>query len=562
MRYIFTRLAPFFCSLLPLALFAQQTVTIHVDASQKIAPFKPSWNYFGYDEPNYTYAKSGVKLIRELAALGSTPAQIRAHNILTTGDGAATFKFGSTNAYTEDASGKPVYDWTIVDRILETYLHAGAKPLVELGFMPKALSSHPDPYEPVWKPGDKFDKYYVGWAQPPKDYNKWGELVYQFVKHAVEKYGRAEVETWNWEVWNEPNIAYWHGTPEDYDKLYDFSAAALKRALSNGRIGGPGSTGPANQKAAAFLKQFLEHCATGRNFATGETGAPIDFISYHAKGAPQVFEGHVRMGLSKEMQDTAEGFAIVKSVPKLAHLPIILTEADPEGCAACSAQVYPQNAYRNGTLYPAYTAAALKTMLQLEQREDVNLQGILTWAFEFEDQPYFAGFRSLATNGIDKPVLNVFRMAGLMGGDIVDVKSEGALPVDTIVKSGVREHPYVDALATRSAHKISIMAWNYQDEDVSGPAANVNLAVAGLPKEAKRVLMHHYRIDNDHSNAYTVWKAMGSPQNPSAEQYARLEAAGQLELLSSPCWVDNHNGSVDLKFLLPLQGISFVELSW
>src|SRR5215475_10074608 len=234
-------------------LCAQQPINIRVDASAKLSPFKPSWNYFGYDEPNCTYAKNGRKLIQELAALSDQPAQIRTHFLLTTGDGTPNFKWGSTNAYTEDASGKPVYDWTIVDRILETYLQNNAKPLVEIGFMPKALSSKPDPYVPVWKPGDKFDQYYVGWSYPPNDYDKWGELVFQLVKHAVQKYGKAKVETWNWEVWNEPNISYWHGTPEEYDKLYDYAAAGVKRALPAARIGGPATTGPSSSKAAAFL---------------------------------------------------------------------------------------------------------------------------------------------------------------------------------------------------------------------------------------------------------------------------------------------------------------------
>jgi xylan 1,4-beta-xylosidase len=536
-------------------LLAQENVSIRVNASGKLAAFKPSWAYFGYDEPNYTYTKNGSKLIQELAAASHAPVHIRTHNLLTTGDGTPALKWGSTNAYTEDASGKPVYDWTLVDKILGTYVKAGAKPFVEIGFMPKALSTRPDPYVPVWQPGEKFDRYYVGWSYPPKDYDKWGELVYQLVKHSVEKYGKSEVETWDWEVWNEPNISYWHGTPDEYDKLYDYTAAAVKRALPSARIGGPGSTGPGDAKAAAFLKQFLEHC--------DKTAAPLDFISYHAKGRPEVFEQRVRMGISKQIKDVSEGFDIVRSFPKFRELPIVLSEADPEGCAACSARVYPQNAYRNGTLYPAYEAAALKAMLDLEARSHVNLQGILTWAFEFEDQPYFAGFRTLATNGIDKPVLNIFRMAGLMHGDRVSVESNGTVSLDSIAADGVRQRPYVDALATRSEHNVSVMIWNYQDDDVSGPAVPVDLAISGLPQDANRVLLRHYRIDQDHSNAYTAWKQMGSPQSPSPEQYSKLEHAGQLQLLESPRRINNRaGGAIDTKFSLPSQAISLIDLSW
>ena len=547
---------------LPVLALAQQSVTIHVDGSKQTGPFQPSWNYFGYDEPNYTYMKNGRKLIGELAALGRTPVHLRTHFLLVTGDGKAAFKWGSTDAYTEDASGKPVYNWTIVDKILSTYVNAGGIPYVEIGFMPEALSTHPQPYTPHWKPGDKFNDYYIGWTYPPNNYDKWKELIYQWVTHCIAKYGKAEVEKWNWEVWNEPNIGYWHGTPEEYDKLYDYTAAAVKRALPSAKIGGPASTGPANEKAAAFLRQFLQHCASGKNAATGKEGAPLDFISFHAKGRPQVAEGHVRMGISQEMKDASQGFQIVRSFKKFQDFPIVISEADPEGCAGCSARVYPPNAYRNGTLYPSYEAVAIKTLHHLADTTHVNLQGILTWAFEFEDQPYFEGFRTLATNGIDKPVLNVFRMAGLMRGDLVKLDSTGAVPAESIVNTGVREKPDVDALATRSEHKIDVMVWNYQDEDVHGPAAAVSLNVTGLPPNAKRVLLRHYRIDQNHSNSYTAWQTMGSPQQPTPGQYSKLEKAGQLQLLGSPHWIDESNGSATLKFSLPLQAISLVELSW
>ena len=392
-------------------------------------PFRPIFRYFGYDETNYTYSANGRKLVGELAAIDAAPTYIRAHHLLTTGTGEAAFKWGSTNAYTEDAAGKPVYNWTVVDRILDTWVQAGARPFVELGFMPQALSIKPDPYVPVWSPGANFDRYYVGWAYPPKDYDKWGELVYQLVRHAVEKYGRAGVEGWYWEVWNEPDIAYWHGTPEEYDKLYDASAAAVKRALPTAKVGGPASTGPAGAKASAFLRQFLEHC--------DKRGVPLDFITFHAKGRPTVVDGHVRMGIAKNLEDADSGFKIVASFPKFRALPIVLSESDPEGCAACSARVYPQNAYRNGTLYASYTAVAMKSMTDLAKRDGVNLEGMLTWAFEFEGQPYFDGFRTLATNGLDKPVLNYFRMAGLMSGDRVRVESDAGLPLDSLVKEGV-----------------------------------------------------------------------------------------------------------------------------
>jgi len=519
--------------LFPAVSNAQPSPVIQVNAGRATGKWIPLTNYYGYDEPNFTYTANGRKLIGELGALAPGPVYLRTHFLLATGDGSSNFKWGSTNAYTEGSDRKPVYDWSTIDRIFETYLAAHAKPFVEIGFMPRALSTHPDPYVPKWAPGDKFDSYYVGWSYPPKDYSKWSELVYQWVRHCVTKYGAPEVASWYWEVWNEPDISYWHGTPEEYDQLYDASVSAVKRALPSARVGGPASTGPASPKAAAFLRQFLEHC--------DRTGAALDFITFHAKGRPEVVDGHVRMGLVKNAQDVAAGLAIVAEFPKFKQRPIVLSESDPEGCAACSARVYPQNAYRNGPLYASYTAAMVKKVIELSAQYRTHVEGMLTWAFLFENQPYFDGFRTLATNGIDKPVLNLFRMMGQLRGETLAVEG--------------------DALAVRSDRGVSVLAWNYNPDDVPGPATAVTIAISGLPTAA-RILERHYRIDEHHSNAFGVWKEMGSPQNPDAAQYARLEAAGQLELLESPRWVSSPGGSVELNLNLPRQAVSLIELTW
>ncbi len=541
---------------------AQEPVAIRVDGAARIGPYKPIYSYFGYDEPNYTYMKDGRKLVGELAALSKTPVHIRAHSLLVTGDGTPALKWGSTNAYTEDAAGKPVYDWTIVDRIFDTYVKAGAKPFVEIGFMPEALSTKPQPYKHNWKPGDQYNDIYLGWAYPPKDYEKWAELVRQWVLHSIERYGKQEVLSWYWELWNEPDIPYWKGTPEEYNKLYDYTAEAIKRTLPGAKVGGPATTGPASEKAAAFLKQFLEHCAKGKNEATGKIGAPLDFISYHAKGRPTVVDGHVRMGIAKNMADVSRGMEIVTSFPQYKKLPIILSECDPEGCAACSARVYPHNTYRNGTMYPTYTAVALSNIFKLADKHQANIEGLQTWAFEFEDQPWFDGFRSLATNGVDKPVLNVFRMAGLLQGDRVKVESSGATDLETILSEGVRQKADVNALATRADREMAAMVWNYHDDDLPAADTTVRLAMSGLPANVTRVLVRHYRIDQEHSNAYTLWKRMGSPQSPSPEQYAQLEAAGQLALLTSPMWMKAKGGEIELLFPLPRHAVSLIQVTW
>ena len=187
------------------------TVSIRVDLQEVVGPLEHAWAWFGYDEPNYTYMPGGRKLLSQLADAMPVPVHVRAHNLLTSGDGEAGLKWGSTNAYTEDADGRPVYDWTIVDRIFDTWVERGMRPLVEIGFMPEDLSNHPDPYRHRWAPDRPYDEIYTGWTYPPDDYGRWADLIYAWVAHSVERYGREEVERWHWEPWNEPDIDVFGG---------------------------------------------------------------------------------------------------------------------------------------------------------------------------------------------------------------------------------------------------------------------------------------------------------------------------------------------------------------
>jgi xylan 1,4-beta-xylosidase len=240
-------------------------VAIHIDAAKTKGELKPIWRFFGADEPNYAYMKNGKKLIGELGELAPQRLYFRTHNLLTSGDGTPALKWGSTGAYSEDAQGNAVYNWTILDRIFDTYLERGVRPYVQIGFMPKELSTKPEPYQHRWTPRARYDEIYTGWAYPPKDYQKWAELVFQWTKHCLEKYGRAEVESWYWEVWNESNIGYWRGTPEEFRKLHDYAIDAVRRALPTAKVGGPDTAGSGGR----FTREFLEHCLRGTNQATG-----------------------------------------------------------------------------------------------------------------------------------------------------------------------------------------------------------------------------------------------------------------------------------------------------
>jgi len=541
----------------PLPGSSEKPVAIQVDLSKPVGAYKPIYSWFGYDESNYTTGRDGVKLLKELHDLSPVPVYVRTHHLLTSGDGVAELKWSSSNVYSEDANGKPVYDFKILDGVFDAYKAAGVRPMVEFGFMPKDLATGKDPYQ-VHYPG----RTTAGSVQsPPKDYAKWGELIRVVTAHLVERYGKEKVLQWYFEVWNEPNIDYWHATPQEYWKLYYYAVAGVRAALPGAKVGGPASTGPGNANAYQFLNDFLDHVSTGKSAATGKP-VPLDFISFHAKGQPKINEGHVRMGLDTEMNDADKGFEIIAKYSKFRKLPIILSEADPEGCAACLSKVNPANNYRNGTLYPAYTAAAYKGLFELQDRRGVNLLSMLSWSFEFENKDYFEGFRSLATNGIDKPILNFFRMVALMNGSRVSSTSDGQIPLDTILTSGVRTNADIDAFATKGDREAAALIWNYHDMDEPAPATPVTVTISGIPENVHRVLLMHYRIDDTHSNAYTVWKAMGSPQQPTSEQYAELKSKDGLQLLTSPEWIDVIDGQAKVTTEMPRQSVSLLTLKW
>lgn len=539
---------------------AAQTATIQVDLTKEKGTMKPVWAWFGYDEPNYTYMKDGKKLLSEIAALSPVPVYVRAHSLLVSGDGIPALKWGSTNAYTEDANGNPVYNWAIIDSIFDTYIQRGMKPLAQIGFMPEALSTNPNPYKHDWKPGDPYFKIITGWAYPPKDYNKWAELVFQWVKHSVDRYGKKEVGSWWWELWNEPN-GYWKGTQAEFFKLYDYTADAVKRALPTAKIGGINIAGTAGNGAQQWLRAFVKHCFADTNYVTGKIGAPVDAFLFHAKGSPKVVDGHVRMNMGRQLQDINAGFKLAASYPQLKNIPVIIGESDPEGCAACGMHTNPENAYRNGTMYSSYTAASFARKYLLADSFNVNFIGAVSWAFEFENQPWFYGFRDLATNGVDKPVLNVFRMFGMMKGKRVNVTGNQMYDLKTMVDSSVRKKfNDVGALAAKEKRSATVMVWNYHDDDVMQPALPVAITIDGIA--AKLVTVTEYRVDDTYSNSYEAWKKMGAPQNPTATQITALEKAGRLQTTGAPVKQQIHNGSLQLKISLPQQGVSLLKLNW
>jgi xylan 1,4-beta-xylosidase len=526
-------------------------VSIQVDATQRGKPLKHVWQYYGYDECNYTTTPDCKALMKTVAQINPEPVYLRQHFLLNGVDGKAALKWSSTNVYTEDENGNPVYNWRILDGIMDAVTASGCRPLVEIGLMPKDLSVRPDPYRPPrpFGPNEGMGVFF-----PPKDYDKWAELIRQWASHTKARYKNAE-KIWLWELWNEPDIFYFQGTYEDYEKLFEYTEQALHEVMPEATLGGPHVAG-----VGRFMRKFLTHCAREKNFLTGKTGTRLDYIGFHAKGGVDFKDGHVEMSMKGQLEKHRRGFAMVASFPEFRNTPIIIGEADPDGAAAMPASKSPERGYRNVPAYGAYVAAMMKYSLDLAKAEKVNLKGVLSWAFMFDGMPWFEGYRTLATNGIHKPVLNAFKMLGQLKGDELPLTSDGAIGLDQILKASVRAQPDINGMAVADDQNVKILIWNYHDLLIPVEPASIKLRVK-LPADfGPQVQVTHYRIDDRHSNAYTKWLELGSPQNPNAEMLTQLKAAMELQMLEPAKLIDITEGQVVLNFELPRFALSLIIL--
>ena len=527
------------------------TVNVSVDATAAGTPLERVWPFHGYDEINYTTTPEGEALLGTIAAAHTAPVHVRSHFLLNTGDGTPALKWGSTNVYTEDAAGNPVYSWDLTDGIMDTITGVGAFPFVEIGFMPEALSTHPTPYR-----NSSTTMLDGGCFYPPTDYTKWADLISTWAMHADQRYPNVAA-SWLWELWNEPDFAYWQGTVAEYATLYDYTESALHAVLPNAQLGGPAVAGA----GGSFLPQFLKHCATGINAVTGATGTRLDLVTFHAKGGVDIVGDHVEMDLRTQLRLHRAGFSAVAAVSQFSQTPIYVTEADPDGCAACPVSGTPADAYRLSPAYGAYEIAMMKHSLELEAQVGVKLGGLLTWAFAFPGTPYFAGYRTLATNGVNLPVMSAFKLLGRLDGTRLPLTSSGARTLDDILANGVRGEPDVDGMATLNGPAVQVLVWNYHDDIVTAPATPVHLTIEVPASFGAIARVSHLRLDESHGDAYTAWVSQGMPASPSAAQVAALKQAMDPSALVPDRTVSvAADGSLSVDFDLPRFGVSLVTI--
>jgi len=528
---------------------------VRVDAAHR-QPLRRIWRYVGYDEPNYTYTAAGRELLGKLGALSDGPYFIRCHFILCSGDGTGTPKFGSTNVYSEDLRGNPVYDWKIIDRIFDAIIEAGCIPFVEIGFMPKDLSTAPQgvPYDAIRD---------AGWGYPPKDYEKWRRLIEALARHCLERYGARSVRGWYWEMWNEPDGMYWQGTVEEFCRLYDYTEAGLHAALPMAYLGGPATTRPLNPGSSEFLEDFLKHCIHGTNAVTGGKGTRLDYVSFHVKGGRYRAQERAAKEcptIGHLVANTAKGLGVLSGIPELAGLEVNLSECDPDGWAAGGRHDNPNLNFRNTEYYASYVGSTVCKMIELSRGQH-RIDGMLTWAFQFEDREYFEGLRTLSTNGIDKPVLSVFRMLARLGGSRLRLDSDRSR--DPLARKGTDTPdtpPDISGIAARDGNDaIQVFLVSHHDDWDVEATTDVSLIVSGL-KPGAEYTVGQWIVDRKRGNSYRAWLEMGEPLHPDPSQLDQLRRAATPGAQTPESAQVRSDGTVAVRLQMESHCLMLVEL--
>ena len=539
--------------------------TIDIDAADPGERIEPIWASLGFDEINWTYTQTGRDLLGTIGAASPTPFHVRPHYVFVSGSGFGLPHQGSGNVYHE-RDGEPFYDFTIVDEAYDAIVGAGHHVLVELGFTPRDLV--PDRAYEEYRLIDSptvYSAYEAAhWSYPPKDYGKWGGLVAALAQHCLERYGEEEVSHWLWELWNEPDIFYWRGTREEFNTLYEVTAHAVRSVLPTAAVGGPAVTD--SPTGPGFLREFLEYAS--------QHDVPLDFVSFHTKGSRFVpWRTYGPIGSESPLKQSPQTVKMLHAIrtllrvmaefPQFAHLPAIVDECDAGVPAHWGIYDNSNFRFQNTEYYPVFQASLMKKILDLNGLEEAQVREATTWSFYFEGERMFEGTRSFVTaNGVEKPLLNAYRMFGRLGTTRLPATSDRTWNVSDLdaIAPGVPPEE-IDVLATRTeAGDIALLVYRRTDDQYSSDGQNADVSVRVNGLVAGRYQVEHYRIDEKHSNAHTVWADMGSPQIPTADQLQEIHSRMGLEEFEPASEVEVSADVTEFKLELPLQAVSLLVL--
>jgi xylan 1,4-beta-xylosidase len=408
--------------------------------------------------------------------------------------------------YDEDSQGHPLYNFSYVDQIYDGLLASGVRPFVEISFMPNKLAANHILHSFWYKPN----------ISPPKDWNRWDELIAAFTQHLVERYGIDEVAQWYFEVWNEPNLDFWAGQPKQdtYWELYDHTSLAIKKISPRLRVGGPATA------QAAWVDALIRHCS--------EKHIPLDFVSTH------VYANDKAQDVFGSQEDIPRDQMVCRAVNKvhsqirtsnMPNLPLIWSEFNAS--------------YKNE---PDVTDAVYMGpwLADTIRQCDGLVDSMSYWTFSdvFEEQgvvktPFYGGYGLVAVDGIPKPAFNAFKLLHNLGEQRIELESDSAL------------------LTRREDGTLVLAIWNYAPPDRPGSPRTITLRLKG--SDAKQAMVS--RLDHDHGDFHSVYEKMGAPRYPSQTQIQTLRHAAELPPPETRQVKNN-----ELTLTLPEHGLAVIEL--
>lgn len=456
--------------------------------------------------------------------------------------------------YTE-TDGKPDYNFQYIDEFFDFMLDCGIRPIVEFGFMPKALAST-----------ESTQFWWKGNASPANDYGKWAALIRRLVGHWMERYGKEEIETWYYEVWNEPNLKpFWDGTKSQYFELYKVTAQAVKSVDPMLRVGGPATS---NYVPDARFDKETEDVSCHETFRTedidklnwhgvwiedfllfcGQEKLPVDFVSTHPYPTDFALDGHGRSGGKSRYKDSLYDDilwlreAIKKSAYPDAEIHLTEWSVSPSSRDYCH-DYLPAAAY------------VMRSNLQIAGMAD----SLSYWTFTdvFEEcgagpKAFHGGFGMFTLQGVKKPTFHAYRMLNELGKEELE-RGEGFLFTKKEQKLAAVFYHYPEE------YKGTVPMSPYPDQTEAekcqeyGEKRQYSFTVTGLKPKDTYLL----RVLRKEDIAVGLWNRMGAPAEPDREQEKQLRRQG--DVLEETVFAVDEEGKLQLSFALDSWSIAQIR---
>ena len=511
-----------------------KTVEITVDATRPIGALNPFWSGITFHPTEYLSTQWGEDLMKLLGEAGAVRQFVRLYN-------------QPENAIRVAKDGSISYDWSEFDRRARLILSTGAKPVVVFFGMPLELAA-----EPVTLKKRNFGA--VMSISPPKDYKQWENLCADFTRHVLDTFGKKEVLKWYFRCWNEPDLrSFWHkADTEEYNRLYDYFAEGVKKVDPDVRIGGGAYSSTSTYLDPDKTRVFFDHLTKGKNHATGGTGAPIDYISFHAYGGHGGGGGPDRDFPDVEylLEIQKKYYVILDDYPKLKSLPLFMDEWGVTASGTRGLDKQPMTIVRNNEYASAFltTLVARELALGDETGRHVGSMMCCISGYEARREHDFSGYRTVHTrNGFHKPLLNAYRILDKLAPERVAMEVQSA-------------DRHITAIATRAPNKVVVLVTNYQHDQPVGEGPSYPVALSIKTGWHGTGSVRHWRIDKEHSNAHTRFEQIGRPDFPNPLEMEQVRRKMGLQMLES-MQIDSFEAGVNLKLDLPCNGVSLFEIT-